>query len=201
MQQGAVDSGCTCRNKAPIPCARGRRDFPPLLESRPSSVHRRCASGMRSVPTKRTVSISCRRCVQRTRYGAFGKHATPRAWITVHFLLKTCVQACHCIPLFCSLLNARSGHLMEDNFAGSVLMAQGKTRFSRRTHRMRNAQCFKSTMVRELTFENHPYAVELQGAKEHEAVYREGDRWFADDGTPVAESAEIIAIRIPARRM
>ncbi len=56
-------------------------------------------------------------------------------------------------------------------------------------------------MIEELTAENRPYAVELQCSQAFESAYREGHQWFVDDGILVAESAQVVAIQIPARRI
>lgn len=56
-------------------------------------------------------------------------------------------------------------------------------------------------MIRELTAEQSPYAVELKDSQVIDNAYREGNRWFTGDGTPVANSTDIVSICIPARRM
>ncbi len=70
----------------------------------------------------------------------------------------------------------------------------------RDSRKRRNGACSRSTIVQELTREDHPYTVELAGHRSVRDAYRRGHNWYLHNGEFIARSAELIAIRIPARR-
>ena len=83
-----------------------------------------------------------------------------------------------------------------------TLLAQGRTPQSKGIlrNRPRRAQSHLALLVEEITSERHAYEVELAGSGKCDGAWRLGSEWFDSDGEHVADSVDIVAIRVPARR-
>ncbi|MCY3999372.1 MAG: hypothetical protein OXF84_01000 [Bacteroidetes bacterium] len=58
----------------------------------------------------------------------------------------------------------------------------------------------EATALETLTVEEVLYEIELIHHSKWVLGHRKGHSWYSEDGTPLAEAAQIKAIRIPARQ-
>ncbi len=58
----------------------------------------------------------------------------------------------------------------------------------------------EATTLETLTVENVLYEIKLIGDQNWVLGQRKGYSWYTEDDAPLAEAAQVVAIRIPARR-